>query len=283
MKLMRARHGALLLIVTAMLLGACRVDTSVGIELHRDGSGRIRVHMAFDQDAAQRVPTSSIKLDDLVAAGWRVTRDPTSITIEKPFARPQDLAPTVRELTGSSGLVGAVSAKRSPAFSRTAFVVHVDIDLRPLAVGVLNDRDLTNRLRLVGLDPAALELKLDAPVRQAVDVRLVLALPDGRVKTWSVAPGGHVEAGATSSVPNPGRTAWLFAAIALAGAALVLLATSLFLPGRRRARGSDQRVVEPDAPATDQTPAEPLSAAQGVEAGETRPVTPGATTQEASP
>lgn len=297
---MKARRGALLLIVAALLLGACRVETTVGVELHRDGSGRVRVHVAFDEDARQRVPVSSIKVDDLRAAGWQVTTDATSITLEKPFARPQDLSPTVHELTGSGGLVGVASAARTRGFSRTKYTVHVDLDLRPLAVGVLDDRDLANRLRLVGLDPTVLELKLDAPLRQAVDVRLLLALPDGRVKTWSVAPGGHVEARATSSVPNPGRLAWLFAAIALGGAAVLLLVTSLFLPGRRRRRGRDE--PEPEGPAgvgpPDATVPEQGAPGDGSEAPEpvpsspiapdgddTRPVAPEAATaaDEASP
>ncbi len=283
---MRARRGATLLIVAAMLLGACRVETTVGVELHRDGSGRVRVHLAFDQDALRRVPVSSVKLDDLRAAGWQVTTDATSITMEKPFARPQDLAPTVHELTGSSGLVGAVSATRTRTFSRTNFVVHIDADLRPLAVGVVNDRDLANRLRLVGLDPTVLELKLDAPLRQAVDMRLVLALPDGRVKTWSVAPGGHVEARATSSVPNPGRLAWLFAAIALAGAAVLLLVTSWFLPGRRRRRGADEPASAPEAVTHDEAVSEQVPATQVAPDGdETKAVAPeaAAATDEASP
>jgi hypothetical protein len=236
-----ARRGVLLAVAAALLLTACRVDTTVGIDLHRDGSGRVRVHVAFDEDARRRVPVSSIRLDDLQGAGWRVSRDAASITIDKPFARAADLGPTLRELTGSGTLLGNVSARRTTGFFRTGYSMRVDIDLRPLAVGVLNDPDLQARLRLVGIDPAALELKLDAPVRPAVAVQLVVALPGGGVRTWAVPAGNHVEARATSSVPNGARVAWMFAAIALAGLALVLLAASWLLPGRRPRRGRGER------------------------------------------
>jgi hypothetical protein len=240
--------------VLVLLLAACHVDTTVGVDLHRDGSGRVRVHVAFDADAARRVPVSSIKLDDLRAAGWRVSRDATSVTIEKPFARPRDLGPTLRELTGSSGLIGRVSATRTSEFSRTNYAARVDIDLRPLAVDIRSDTDLVNHLRFVGLDSAVLELKLDTPLRDAVGVRLVVALPGGRVRSWSVPAGGHVEARATSSVPIGGRVAWLIASAVLAGLAVVLLLVAWLLPGRRRRRAEEEPAA--DAPPATEPPAE---------------------------
>jgi hypothetical protein len=253
---MAARRGVLVVVVATMLLTACRVDTTVGVDLHRDGSGLVRVHLAFDDEAARRVPIATIKLDDLQAAGWRVSRDATSITMEKAFARPAELGPTVRELTGTGGLASGVSATRTSSFFRTHVAVRLDVDLRPLAVGLLADRDLVNGLRLVGVDPVALELKLDAPVSDAVAVRLLVALPDGRVRSWTVTPGGHVDARATASVANGGRWSWLIAALALAGAAVVLLGVSWLLPGRRRTRGSDVEATAPDeAPADSVEPA----------------------------
>ncbi|MBV8949482.1 MAG: hypothetical protein JOZ99_01295, partial [Actinobacteria bacterium] len=233
---MRARRVTVVLILAATLLAACRVDATVGVELHHDGSGRVRMRVALDDDARSRVPLASINLDDLRAAGWHVTRDASSITIDKPFARVVDLGATLRELTGSSGLVRVVSATRTPSFFATHFAVRVDVDLRELLAGVPADTDLANRLRVVGLDPAALELQLDGPLRQAVGVQLVMALPDGRVRTWTVPAGGHVDARATSSVANGPRVTWFLAAVALAGAALVLVAIAYVPPGRRRRR-----------------------------------------------
>jgi hypothetical protein len=271
--------------VLVLLLAACHVDTTVGVDLHRDGSGRVRVHVAFDADAARRVPVSSIKLDDLRAAGWRVSRDATSVTIEKPFARPTDLGPTLRELTGSSGLIGRVSATRTSEFSRTNYAARVDIDLRPLAVDIRSDTDLMNHLRFVGLDSAVLELKLDTPLRDAVGVRLVVALPGGRVRSWSVPAGGHVEARATSSVPIGGRVAWLIASAVLAGLAVVLLLVAWLLPGRRRRRAEEEPPAEapptpaPEAPPTPAPAPEPATA----DGAGTQPETAeGAATGEAS-
>ena len=291
---MAARRGVLVVVVATMLLTACRVDTTVGVDLHRDGSGLVRVHLAFDDEAARRVPIATIKLDDLQAAGWRVSRDATSITMEKAFGRPAELGPTVRELTGTGGLASGVSATRTSSFFRTHLAVRLDVDLRPLAVGLLADRDLVNGLRLVGVDPVALELKLDAPVRDAVAVRLLVALPDGRVRSWTVPPGGHVDARATASVANGGRWSWLIAALALAGAAVVLLGVSWLLPGRRRTRGRDVEATAPDeAPAETVEPAPetvepapetptPEPAAPEQAAAEGAPRAPGAPEQAAA-
>jgi hypothetical protein len=226
----------------------------------------VRVHVAFDADAARRVPPSSIKLDDLQAAGWRVSRDPTSVTIEKPFARPSELGPTLRELTGSSGLIGRVSATRTTEFSRTNFAVRVDVDLRPLAVDIRSDTDLMNHLRIVGLDSAVLELKLDAPLRDAVGVRLLMALPGGRVRSWSVPAGGHVEARATSSVPIGGRVAWLIASAVLAGLAVVLFLVAWLLLRRRRRRAGEEPA--PEAPSAAEPVAEAPSAPMAQPAAE---------------
>ena len=284
---MAARRGVLVVVVATMLLTACRVDTTVGVDLHRDGSGLVRVHLAFDDEAARRVPIATIKLDDLQAAGWRVSRDATSITMEKAFARPAELGPTVRELTGTGGLASGVSATRTSSFFRTHVAVRLDADLRPLAVGLLADRDLVNGLRLVGVDPVALELKLDAPVSDAVAVRLLVALPDGRVRSWTVPPGGHVDARATASVANGGRWSWLIAALALAGAAVVLLGVSWLLPGRRRTRGSDVEATAPDeAPADSVEPApetvEPAPSGSETPAPETPAPEPAAPEQAAA-
>ncbi len=254
---MTARRGLLLLIVAAALLAACRVDTTVGIELHRDGSGRVRVHVALDEDARRRVPVAAIKLDDLRGAGWRVSRDATSVTVEKSFARAVDLASTLRELSGSSLLLRDVSATRRASFFRTRFAVRVDVDLRELGVGVPSDPDLENRLRLLGLDPSVVELKLDAPLRNAVGLQLFVAMPDGRVRSWSVPAGGRVDARATSTLANGGRTTWLIAAVALAGVALVALTIALIPPFRRRSRRNGAEEVTPPRPVDASAPPAP--------------------------
>lgn len=225
----------MLLLVAATVLAACRVDTTVGIELRHDGSGRVRVHVAFDDDARRRVSVSAIKFDDLTAAGWHVSRDGKSVTLEKAFARTADLGPTLRELTGSSPLLRNVSATRTPEFFRTRFAMRVDVDLRELSVGVAGDQDLANRLRLIGLDPSVLEVKLDAPARAAAGMQLVMVMPDGRVRTWSSPAGGRIDARATTSVANGARVTWFVAAVALAGAALLFVVVGLFPRRRRRA------------------------------------------------
>jgi hypothetical protein len=227
-------RGLLIVAVVSVLLGACRVDTTVGVDLHRDGSGRVRVRVVLDEEAARAVPVSSIRLDDLQAAGWRVTRDARSITIEKPFGRPAELAPAVLELAGGSAPIGDASARRDRGFVSTDYELRVDLDLRRLAAGIGSDPDLQARLRLAGVDPAALELRADASLRRAVTARVVLTMPDGRVHTRDVAAGGHVDARATSAAVNGARLAWMIAAVVLAALGALLVLGGLFTARRRR-------------------------------------------------
>src|SRR5689334_11259915 len=101
-RVLRIVRPARLLVAFAIVLAlaACRVHTDVDVHVRDDGSGTVSVHLTLDGDAARLVPIASIRLDDLQAAGWSVTRDATSVTLTKAFARPEYLGPTLRELTG---------------------------------------------------------------------------------------------------------------------------------------------------------------------------------------
>jgi hypothetical protein len=220
-----------------VVLAACRVHTDVDVRVRADGSGTVRVHITLDADAARRVPVASIRLDDLTAAGWSVTRDASSITLTKPFARPEDLGPTLRELTGPGGVLGAASLTRTSSFLRTREALRVDVDLRAASVGVASDPDLVARLRAAGVDPAALANQLDASARGAVDVELHAHLPGGVTRSWTIPANGQVQARAGASTWNGSRFRLLVVAVVL-GAVAVLVGAAAVIRGGRARRGT---------------------------------------------
>lgn len=214
-------------LVVALVVASCKADTSLAVTVKPDGSGTVRARVTFDADAAEQVPPSTIRLDDLSRAGWRVTRDATSITIEKPFPDAAALPRVLREVTGPDGVLRAVSLTRDESFLDVKYALRVDVDLRALGAHVTDDAALAQRLRAAGVDPAAVDTRLSGSLRDAVSVDVRALLPGGGVRTWHVAPGGHVDAHTTSSVPIGGRLWWLVAAGVLVVLALLVVVLSL--------------------------------------------------------
>jgi hypothetical protein len=217
-----------------LVLAACRVHTDVDVRVRDDGSGTVRVHVTLDPDAARRVPVASIRVDDLTAAGWSVTRDATSVTLTKPFARPEDLGPTLRELTGPDGVLGAASLTRTSSFLRTREALQVDVDLRAVSAGAGNDADLVARLRAAGVDPAAIANQLDASVRGAAEVDLHAHLPGGVTRSWTIPANGQVQARVSTSTWNGSRFRLLVVAVVLAGLAVIVAIAAVTRGGRAR-------------------------------------------------
>ena len=110
MSAVSAAPRALLLVLCALFLVACRVDTKVAVTVNEDGSGLVGVTVHFDADAASRVPdlASGLRTADLAAAGWQVappTTDDTGVTIiaTKTFGAADQLPAVLGEITGPDG------------------------------------------------------------------------------------------------------------------------------------------------------------------------------------
>jgi hypothetical protein len=234
----RVRAGvAVAALLVAVVVASCKADTSLTVTVKADGSGTVRARVTFDADAAKQVPPATIRLDDLSRAGWRVTHDATSITVQKPFADAGALPRVLRELTGPDGVVRVASLTRDESFLHVRYALHLDVDLRALGARVADDAALAQRLRAAGVDPAALDARLSGALRDAVSTNVRALLPGGGVRTWHVAPGGHVDARATSTVSNGGRLWWLVASGVLVVLALLVVVLSVARRRRSRVRG----------------------------------------------
>src|ERR687898_3547397 len=98
----------LVVVVVCVLLAGCKVDTTLTIDVHDDGSGSVRVRVALDADAVQNAQAGGgmledrVRLGDLQAAGWTVT----------PWRRARDGSATVslrKGFANAGGLPGGVA------------------------------------------------------------------------------------------------------------------------------------------------------------------------------
>jgi hypothetical protein len=64
------------LLVAALALTACKVDTTVAVEVEADGSGVITVTAVADAEVVAQAPglAEDLRFDDAIAAGWVLDR-----------------------------------------------------------------------------------------------------------------------------------------------------------------------------------------------------------------
>ena len=90
-----------LVAVMAVSALACRVDATVTVDVVADGSGTVAVALELDAGAVEALGglDGRVHVDDLVAAGWKVTGPTTDlsgggqISAVKPFDQPSHLGP----------------------------------------------------------------------------------------------------------------------------------------------------------------------------------------------
>ena len=90
----------LLIVISALVLTACRLDVEVDVAIAPDGTGTVTVHAVADAELAAKVPglVDDLRFDDAIAAGWTIdgpTTDDTGeveITLTHTVASPQELA-----------------------------------------------------------------------------------------------------------------------------------------------------------------------------------------------
>ena len=249
----RRRVSRRLLVLVALLAWvatACQVELVAGVDVARDGSGRVTAGVGLDADAAKEVGdlATALRVDDLRTAGWDVAGPKkegdglTWVRVSKPFADPAHAAATMAELSGPDGPFRdfRIVRTRSLLRSRTTFTGAVD-----LARGLtgLSDPDLTARLGDVdlGLAVDGLRRRFGDDVAKTVTVEVTAGLPgkvttnapghDGHLAVWTPAIGQSVQLQATSTAFRVDPRV-----PAAVGAALGLLVLALVAAVRRRDR-----------------------------------------------
>jgi hypothetical protein len=240
------RAFTLVLVALALALSACKVDTTVTVRVRDDGGGTVTARVVLDADAVKAVEIGgaklpqAVRLADLRAAGWRTStwrRLPgggARLQVGKDFARAEDAAAVVAELSGPDGPLEVVVGRKASRF-KTEWTFSGVGDLKDLRTGVSSDADLVARLSGARVDVAALDRRLLREVRDAVRLRVVADLPEAGPRTFVIPPGARRAMHTASSKTDVAKISLLGF-----GALLGLIAVVLLVVGesrrRRRAR-----------------------------------------------
>ncbi len=243
---MRRRLLPLLVAVLAWATGACQVTLIAGVDVNRNGTGRVTAGLGLDDDAVKELGdgATALRLDDVRAAGWQVDAPRkegdglTWIRASKPFADPAQVPAILAELSAGAGPFRdfRVTRTKSLTHSKTTFTGTVDLAAGlagladPELIAALGDVDL-------GLDADGLRQRFG----DQLDVRVTASLPgdvttnaparDGRRAVWEPELGQTLQLEASSQALKVDPRLPL-----AAGAALLVPTLLLAVLVRRRRR-----------------------------------------------
>jgi len=242
----RSRPLALVVVVAAVLLGACRVDSTVSVRVDEDGSGAIRVRVALDADAVAAVEAggepleANVRLDDLGGAGWQVSPwvrrggGRAVLEIRRPFDSPESFERVLADLNGADGPLRAVRLRRSSGAVRTTYEFHAVGDIGAATAGVTDDDELIANLTAQRVDVGPFETSLTEQVREALHLRVEVSLPGAGTRTWTIPPDSRRALSTSSTTFELGRAVLLVIGVLAVGAALVLVFAGEWRARRRR-------------------------------------------------
>jgi len=178
-------------VLLAWAASACQVTLGAGIDVARDGTGRVTAGVGLDADALKEVgdPATALRLDDVRQAGWQVEgplKEGDGLTwyrASKPFADP-DLVPTIlAELNGPEGPFREFKVARTKSLTRSRTTFTGTLDLSRGLAG-LSDPELATALDDVdlGLDLDGLRARFGDALARSVRVQATAGLP-GKVTT----------------------------------------------------------------------------------------------------
>lgn len=233
MRAPRARLTALVLVVLA--LSACEVVARVNIDVRDDGSGTVGAVIELDADAVRTLERTGesledqVRLGDLEAAGWSVDWERidggATLRLEKAFARPEDLAGVVVELSGDHGPLRDVALHRNEQFLQTDFDLVGRVDLSALETGITEDPELAAALAAERIDVNAVDAQLLDQLRDALRAEVAVSLPGRGLRLVDAEPGVSTDLATSSTARHRVRIGLLAAAAILVAAALVVLAS----------------------------------------------------------
>jgi hypothetical protein len=245
------RHLPVLL-VCALALAGCKVETTVAIDVREDGSGTVTVRVALDADAVTEAEAGGatleerVRLGDLEDAGWDVSawrrREDGSarLRLAKEFADASDLAGVIAELNGEHGPLRRVALTRDDGLLFDEYRLEGIADLSALATGVITDPELVAALTAEQVDLTALDQRLLDQVRESFRLRIEVGLP-GASRTFVPKPGEKVEIDTSASRFDPGRSIFIAGAMVFGGLALLVYLRGRHLDRRSRRRRSPSR------------------------------------------
>ncbi|MET0627065.1 MAG: hypothetical protein ABW033_01250 [Acidimicrobiia bacterium] len=241
------RRLSILLVALAILLVGCKVDATVTVDVHDDGSGVVTLDVKLDAQAVSATEAGDAKLQDRVrianleTAGWKIGSwqraddGSASIRLSKAFTSPDQVAGIIGELSGDSGPLRDAQATRDRGLLSTSYDVTGAIDLAAIQTGIAADPDLVGALTNQQVDPAAIDGSLLQQIRDALTVKVVVNLP-GSSTTVTGVSGQRVAIDASTSVRDTRRIVLILVAVVLLVVAVVVWFGGRHSRRRARAR-----------------------------------------------
>ena len=181
------RIRLLLAVLVALFATACQVDAVVDVEVGEDGSGIVRLTVAFDEAIVEAAPElrDGLRVEDLEQAGWLLEgpREAESggavvYIATKSFVSPDHLPTVLDEIAGSSGLFSDFGVERSRSFARTTYTVTGQID-PSIDLTTFGDDAITGLIgEPLGASRAELEARAGRPLSETVSLEFSVTLPD---------------------------------------------------------------------------------------------------------
>ena len=231
-----------------LVAAACKVDTTVTVTMHDDGSGVVTVTAVLDPDAVKAAESGGgkleerVRLGDLGAHGWtvqpwaRAADGSAQITFTKPFSSPEQATAIVKELNGTAGPLRDVTVTRDSGTFSTSYQTTGKLDLKDLQTGLTSDPAVVGSLLAQSVDAGAVDQSLLADLRDSFALTVKVELPGGTTVVKGV-PGQASAVEASTSVLDTTKVILVTVAVVL-----VVLAILVFVwPGRRRRRRATRR------------------------------------------
>ena len=243
---MRQRLLPALVVLLAWVTTACQVTLTAGVDVRRDGTGRVVAALGLDDAAVREIGdlATALRLDDVRAAGWQVDAPRkegdglTWIRAVKPFTEAEHVPAIVAELNGPDGPFRGFRIERTKSLTRSKTTFTGTVDLANGLTG-LADSDLTAALGDVelGLDPDGLrarfgqQLKVQASAALPGDVKTNAPDRDSGRALWTTELGQTIQLEASSEAFRIDPRL-----LAAAGAPLLMAVVLLAVLLRRRRR-----------------------------------------------
>lgn len=249
-----------LIVVSILLLSACRAETVVAVDVEANGSGVVAVEVGLDEEAVAALPDleASLRADDLKRSGWTVhpieeTDGMTVIRITQGFEGEASANAVLAQLSSGDGPFRdlRIDQRRSLTGVTTSFNGTVDLTD---GVSALGDSTLQSRTGFpLGFDVGEftqgtginLEQRAPMTVRFSAPGAAEREVPDTSDGDWLIPYGEVTTLGATYVGLDLQPLGFgLLAALALVAALVILFVTR---SGRYRPKHIRQRESGPSA------------------------------------
>lgn len=235
----------------ALLLAACRVDTSVDVTMHPDGTGVVTLTVLADKDVVAQAPglADDLRYDDAVKAGWKVDGLTTTPDGGLKLVMHHDVASAAAATAVLQSINGHNGPLHDVVVNRVATSDHITTSLKGTlrvdgGLDAFADPDV---LKAIGGAPYADNISAaHLKPTDAVTVKVTAHLPGSVTSaskdlTWSVPiDGTSADLAATGSLAQGSSSAWgIVSTVALVLLVLWVLAAVgfiVFVANARRAR-----------------------------------------------